>query len=207
LKDRYVTIKHVSSGIALAFLLLVPSFPIWQTIHASQTENVSKTVGDPLLYYSWLYFRKYALEGGNANESSTRNDSAQESSNRSLILQEGSDGTRLDPGDLEPEEIGPEDLSMDGNILTKDYVVEELRSLNSTQVADFPLQELSSDEIIEIFNILSDTDLQKVLGNTKPENLQIIFAKVPGELHDLILSRLDSSTKSYVESSIGGMLS
>ena len=86
-------------------------------------------------------------------------------------------------------------------------MAEELRSLNSTQVGDYPLQELSSDEIIETFNILSDTDLQKVLGNTKPENLQIIFAKIPGELHELILSRLDSSTKSYVERSIGGMLS
>jgi hypothetical protein len=184
----------------LVIILLFASsfFPTWQQIYALQTGNTNKAFSVSFLYDAWNYFRLHALQTANENESSTINGSLQEPIDRSLMLQGQTDnGSRLDPGDV----------SEDEDILTSELVTEELTSLTSTQVADYPLQELSSDEIIETFNMLSDTDLQKVLGNTKPENLQIIFAKVPGELHDLILSRLDSSTKSYVESSIGGMLS
>jgi Mg/Co/Ni transporter MgtE len=131
------------------------------------------------------------------NESSIRNDSGLEAANRSLILQEKSDdATKLDPLDIE-------DISSDEQMLTPDLVAEELRSLNSTQVANYPLHELSSDDILAAFNLLSDTDIQKVLGNTKPDNLQIIFSKLPGLLHESIFSRLDESTRSYVVNSIG----
>jgi hypothetical protein len=180
-------------------LLLASSFfPSWQQTYALQTGDTDKAFSTLFLYGAWNYFRKHTLSAETEIESSIINSSVQEPIDRSLILQGQTDnGTRLDPGDI----------SEDEDMLTSELVTEELTSLNSTQIADYPLQELSSDEIIETFNILSDTDLQKVLGNTKPENLQTIFAKIPGELHDLILSRLDSSTKSYVESSIGGMLS
>jgi hypothetical protein len=184
----------------MAIILLLASsfFPSWQQTYALQTGNIDKAFSVLFLYGAWNYFREHTLSAEIENESSLVNSSGQEPIDRSLILQGQTDnGTRLDP----------RDISEDEDMLTPELVTEELTSLNSTQVADYPLQELSSDEIIETINILSDTDLQKVLGNTKPENLQIIFAKIPGELHDLILSRLDSSTKSYVESSIGGMLS
>lgn len=198
------TLRVVHCGILVIILLLASSFfPPWQQIHGLQTDNTNKAFSILFLFDTWNYFRLHALQTENENESSIRNGSGQEAIDRSLILQSQTDnGTRLDP-----QEIDSRDISEDQDILTSELVAEELRSLNSTQVGDYPLQELSSDEIIETFNILSDTDLQKVLGNTKPENLQIIFAKIPGELHELILSRLDSSTKSYVERSIGGMLS
>jgi chromatin remodeling complex protein RSC6 len=192
------TLRVVHYGIMAIILLLASSFfPSWQQIYALQTGNTDKAFSVLFLYSAWEYIREHTSKE-TENKSSIINSSVQEPIDRSLILQGQTDnGTRLDPGDI----------SEDEDMLTSELVTEELTTLNSTQIADYPLQELSSDEIIETFNILSDTDLQKVLGNTKPENLQIIFAKIPGELHDLILSRLDSSTKSYVESSIGGMLS
>ena len=88
-------------------------------------------------------------------------------------------------------------------MLTPDLVAEELRNLNSTQIADYPLQELSSDDLLATFNLLSNTDIQKVLANTKPENLQIIFSKLPGLVQESFLNQLDASTKSYVANSIG----
>ena len=185
----------VPSGIFLGILLLISSFPIWQGIHASlQTGNANETVSNPTLYNYWAYFRLYALQAGNANESSTRNDLGLEAANRSLILQEQSDdGTRLDPVDI----------SRYLDTLTPELVAEELRALNSTQVINYPLHELSSDDILATFNLLSDTDIQKVLGNTKPDNLQIIFSKLPGLSHESIFNRLDESTRSYVVNSIG----
>jgi hypothetical protein len=191
-------LRVVHCGIIVIILLLASSFfPSWQQIYALQTGDTDKAFSVLFLYSAWEYFREHTSKE-TENKSSIINSSVQEPIDRSLILQgQTYNGTRLDPVDI----------SEDEDMLTSELVTEELTTLNSTQIADYPLQELSSDEIIETFNILSDTDLQKVLGNTKPENLQIIFAKIPGELHDLILSRLDSSTKSYVESSIGGMLS
>jgi hypothetical protein len=194
-KEGYSARGLVPSGIFLGILLLISSFPIWQGIHASlQTGNANETVSNSTLYNYWAYFRKYALQAGNANESSTRNDLGLEAANRSLILQEQSDdGTRLDPADI----------SRYLDTLTPELVTEELRALNSTQVANYPLHELSSDDILATFNLLSDTDIQKVLGNTKPENLQLIFSKLPGLLQESIFNRLDESTRSYVVNSIG----
>jgi hypothetical protein len=194
-KKGYATGGFFLGGIFLCILLLISTFPIWQEIHASlQTANANESASDHSLYSSWTYFRKYGLQTGNSNESSIRSDLALEAANRSLILQEQSDnGTRLDPGDI----------SRDEQMLTPELVAEELRTFNSTQVADYPLHELSSDDILATFNILSNTDIQKVLANTKPENLQVIFAKIPGQLHELILSRLDPSTESYVLNNIG----
>jgi hypothetical protein len=194
-KKGYATSGFVLGSIFLCILLLISTFPIWQGIHASlQTANANEAASDQALYSAWMYFRKYGLQTGNSNESSIRSDLGLEAANRSLILQEQSDdGTRLDPGDI----------SRDEQMLTPDLVAEELRTLSSTQVADYPLHELSSDDILATFNLLSDTDIQKVLANTKPENLQIIFSKLPGLLQEPIFNRLDASTRSYVVNSIG----
>lgn len=192
--------RVVHNGILLVLLFLISPFPIWQGIHASlQSVRADEAASDQVLYSAWMYFRKFALQAENLNESSIRSDLPQEAPNRSLILQEQSDdGTRLDPADISPREI-----SGDEQMLTPELVAEELRTLNSTQVADYPLHELSSDDILATFNFLSDTDIQKVLGNTKPDNLQIIFSKLPGLLHESIINQLDESTKNYVLNSIG----
>ncbi|HKG88304.1 MAG TPA: hypothetical protein VKA09_16320 [Nitrososphaeraceae archaeon] len=197
MKQAYATGGFVFGNISLCvlLLLLIPTFPIWQGIHASLlTGNSNEAAGDQALYSAWMYFRNYRLQAGDANESSMRNELGQEAANRSLILQEQSDDdTRLDPGDI----------SRDGDMLTPDLLAEKLRSLNSTQVADYPLHQLSSDDILATFNILSDTDIQKVLANTKPDSLQTIFSKLPGSFAESIFNRLDATTKSYVLSSIG----
>jgi hypothetical protein len=197
-KKGYAASGFVLGSIFLCILLLTSTFPIWQRIHASlQTGNTNEAASDHSLYSAWMYFRKYGLPTGNSNESSIRSDNELEAVNRSLILQEQSDdGTRLDPLDTG-------DITRDEQMLTPELVAEELRTLNSTQVADYPLHELSSDDILATFNLLSDTDIQKVLANTKPENLQIIFSKLPGLLQEPIFNRLDESPRSYVVNSIG----
>jgi hypothetical protein len=185
------TIRTFFQGIVISTILFsISSFPVWQGIFASQTENANEAVGNTPFYGAWIYFRKYALQTENVNQSSITNDTAQQAANRSLILQESSDGTRVETGEI-------------GNMQRPELVAEELKALSPIQIAEYPMHELSSDDIVGTLNLLSDTEIQKVLGNTKPDNLQIIFTKIPGELHELILNRLDPSTKSYVLNSIG----
>jgi hypothetical protein len=198
-KKKYATRGLFLVVILVGILSIFSSFTIWLGIHISlQTAGADEVFSDQAFYSAWMYFREFALQSGSANESSERNEPVQEAVNRSLILQQSDGGTRLDPGDIVPGEI-----SRDGSMLTPDLVAEELRSLDPVQIADYPLHLLSSDDILATLDLLSDTDLQKIFGNIKPENLQAIFAKIPGSMHELILDRLDPGTESYVRNSIG----
>jgi hypothetical protein len=190
MRNSHAMRSYIQGSVIVTILFVASSFPIWQGISALQEGNANESLGYTSLYSAWMYFRKYALPTGNQNESSMGNDFGQETSNRSLILQEDSNDTRLDPTDIDAE-----DISEGEDVLTPHLVAEELKVLSPVQVADYPLHELSSDNIIQTLDLLSDMDIQKVLGNTKPENLQIVFSKIPGTLHESILNRLDPSMK------------
>ena len=101
----------------------------------------------------------------------------------------------------EPEDTkaNPDELNLKGTTLTPDLVVKELNSLNSEQIAEYPLQELSSDDILTTFKLLSDETLEKVLTNIKPDNLKIIFDKILPFNYESILERVNQQTQKYIQ--------
>jgi len=127
------------------------------------------------------------------NETTENSNLDQPRENRSSILnQEGS--TKAEPSDLS----GAVEA-----ILPPELVAEELSSLNPEEIANYPLQELSTDDIVTTFNLLSDQTLEKVLSNIRPDNLKIIFDKIPSEMHHSIIGRLNPQLKNQILNTTG----
>ena len=99
------------------------------------------------------------------------------------------EGTKANPGEL----------NLKGTTLTPDLVVKELNNLSSEQIVEYPLQELSSDDLLTTFKLLSDETLEKVLTNIKPDNLKIIFDKILPFNYESILKRVNQQTQKYIQ--------
>lgn len=127
------------------------------------------------------------------NQSSAISDSEQEQEDdRSSIFNE-TDSSKANPNELKLKET----------IRTPELAAKELNSSESSQIADYPLQELSSDDILATFNLVSDETLEKVLTNIKPENLKVIFDKIPSFFHESIFERLSPETQNYIQDNGG----
>lgn len=105
----------------------------------------------------------------------------------------------------EPEgsKANPNELHSGETSLISDLVVKELKNLSSVQLAEYPLQELSSDDILTTFKLLSDETLEKVLTSIKSDNLKIIFDKILPLDYESILERVNQQTQKYVQDNTG----
>jgi hypothetical protein len=185
---RYLSSKYLHCGILL-IILLTYSFSIVHPTYATQMVSANEHASNPALYNPWFYFRKYATQMVNESEYSMRNNSIeQQDANRSLISH--------DPP------VSDEKLDQINLLQTPEAVAEQLKNLRPAEIADHDWYKLPSDTIIATLNLLVGPELQEVLANTKPENLRIIFSKIPEFSHELYLNQLDPSTKSYVLNSI-----
>ena len=122
---------------------------------------------------------------------SAQNITRQEVDNRTLILEAQND-TKFEPANLGGK-----------GELTSDLVAKELSSLSLEEIVDYPLHELSSDDIERTLMLLSDGDLNRVLYNIHPDSLQMIFLKISPSIKGSILERLDPATQAHVSSLTG----
>ena len=139
------------------------------------------------------YFSDICSQPNNQNQSSIVAEIVEEQeADRASLLNE-SDGNKA----------SPRDLKLNGNALTPELVSAELTNYNSSQIADYPLQELSADELMTAFNLISDATLEKVLTNITSENLKIIFDKINSFYYESILDRLSEKTQKYILDNTG----
>jgi hypothetical protein len=116
----------------------------------------------------------------------------QDKDNRTSILNQP-EGYRANPGDLD----------LKGNTLTPELIAKDLSQKNSSQIAEFPLQEYSKEDIILVFDNLSVDTLEKVLKNIHQENLKRIFDKFLPFEYEPVLERVSQQTQDYVIKIIG----
>lgn len=147
----------------------------------------------PLAYCTNIFHPTYALQPSNQNQLSIGADVVQEQeADRASLLNE-SDGDKADPADL----------GLEGSTLTPELVSKELTNSNSSEIADYPLQELSADDIMAAFNLISDATLEKVLTNITSENLNTIFDKINSFYYESILERVSEKTQKHILNNTG----
>ena len=127
------------------------------------------------------------------NQSSAINNSEQEQKDDKSSIFNETDSSRANPSEL----------SLPETTLNPELAAKELSSYNQSEIADYPLQELSFDDILATFNLVSDETLEKVLINIKPENLQVIFDKIPSFYHESIFERLSPEAQNYIRDNAG----
>jgi Mg/Co/Ni transporter MgtE len=117
--------------------------------------------------------------------------------------QEQEDNRAMAFNQSDSSKANPNDLRLKGGTLNPELVARDLISLNSSQFAEYPLEELSSDDILATFNLISDETLDKALTNIKPENLKTIFDKILPLDYESIFERLSPETQKYVLENTG----
>jgi hypothetical protein len=151
-----------------------------------------------LLFYHNIFHLIYALQPTNSsNQSSTNNASEQKKiDNRSSIFNQSAD-SKANPGDF------PSTAAPPGVISTPEVVAKELANMTSSKIADFPLQEYSSDDLLTIFAKLSNDSLAKVLTSVPTDNLKTMFGKIDPSGYGSILERLSQQNQKYVMDNTG----
>ena len=136
----------------------------------------------------------YALQPANSsNQLSPINASEQKKIDYRTSIFNQSSNSKANPGDL----------ALPGFVLTPESVAKELVNMTSSKIADFPLQEYSSDDLLTIFNNLSNESLTKVLTSVTKDNLKTIFDKIDPSDYESILEHLNQQTQKYVVDSTG----
>ena len=134
----------------------------------------------------------YTFESNKTNQSSLITNLEQDAKeNRSAIFNQP-DGSRATAGDLD----------LNYNTLTPEFIAKDLTQKNSSQIAEFPLQEYSKNDISIVFNNLSDDALERVITSINPDNIRIIFEKfLPLErepLYERLSQQIQDSIKSIL---------
>lgn len=90
----------------------------------------------------------------------------------------------------EETKLGAKDLNTEEQTVTQEMIVNDLHDLGPEEIATYPLNELSPQDLVIIFNSLSVNDLEKTLSSISPDNLREIFVKLPQDEVNQILNRL-----------------
>jgi hypothetical protein len=135
----------------------------------------------------------YTLETNDTSQSSSISDLEQEDAkeNRTAIFNQP-DGSRATAADL----------GLNHNTLTPELIAEDLSQKNSSQIAQFPLQEYSKNDILIVFNNLSDDALEKVITSLYPDNIRIIFDKFLPMEREPIYERLSQQIQDSIKSTL-----
>ena len=151
------------------------------------------------LIFSNVFHLIYALQPTNSsNQLSSMNISEQKKMDNRASIFNQSDNSKADPGNFPRGAAGPPGVALTPELLAKD-----LANMTSSKIADFPLQEYSSDDILTIFNNLSNDSLTKVLTSVTTENLKTMFDKIDPSDYGSILERLSQQTQKYVMDNTG----
>lgn len=75
----------------------------------------------------------------------------------------------------------------------------ELTHLSSAELADYPISDLSADEIISVFKLLNPLNLAKVLLSVNQKDLIQIQNMMSASTFDEITDRLVKENKSQIQ--------
>jgi hypothetical protein len=147
-----------------------------------------------LIFYHNIIHLIFALQKtNNSNQLSTSNALEQKKNdNRTSIFNQSANS-----------KANPSDLALPVVVLTPVLIAKDLANMTSSKIADFPLQEYSSEDILTIFTNLSNNSLAKVLTSVTTENLKTIFDKIDPSDYESILGRLNQQTQKYVIDNTG----
>jgi hypothetical protein len=144
--------------------------------------------------YSGFFQPLYPLQStNNSNGSLAMLDSEQKQKDDRASIFNQPDGSKASPSEL----------ALKGNTLTPELIAQRLGSQNSSQIAGFPLEEYSSEDILTTFDYLSDENLEKVLTSVNPGNLKLMFDKINSFHYPSIIERLSQQTQNYVINNTG----
>lgn len=135
-----------------------------------------------------LFQSAYASQTNNTNSSSTISNLVQDDKDNRTSIFDQPEGYKANPRDLD----------LKGNTLTPELIAKDLSQKDSSQIAGFPLQEYSKDDVLIVFNTLSDDALEKVMTSITPENLRIIFDKFLPFEYESILERISQQTQNHI---------
>lgn len=94
----------------------------------------------------------------------------------------------------------PSDLAdIDGSLLVTDIAAQELSSATPSEIAIYPLNDFSTDDIILILGALSPTDLEEVLTNIPLNVLQRIFSEAPEDKITELLNVIPQNNSQKIE--------
>lgn len=99
----------------------------------------------------------------------------------------------------------PSDLAdMDGSLLVTDIAAQELSSATPSEIALYPLNDFSTDDIILILGALSTTDLERVLTNIPLNVLQRIFSEAPEDKITELLNDIPQNNSQKITQRLQG---
>lgn len=96
---------------------------------------------------------------------------------------------------IEPNGIDSNDQKH--TVVTK-MITGDLHELTRDEIAEYPLEELPSEDLIIILNSLSAEDLEKTLFGVTQENLKILFNKIPQDSFEKIVEKLPPDKREEV---------
>lgn len=100
------------------------------------------------------------------------------------------------------DKLGPIDITVNNREIggTPEAVAKELNSRPGSEITNFPINSLNTEDLIKIFNsLLSPDDLYKVLLNLDTESLRVLLnEKLPEEKVSEILDRMRSPDKTEI---------
>ncbi len=135
----------------------------------------------------------YTFQTNKTNSSSAMPSIGQDDKDNRTSIFNQPDGYKANARDLDSNEA----------TLTPELIANDLSQQNSSQIGGFPLQEYSKDDILVVFNKLSDDSLEKVLKSIHQENLKIIFDKFLPFEYESILERTSQQTQDYIINNTG----
>ena len=112
---------------------------------------------------------------------------------------DGDNGDGADAGDLS-DSVGSADSVVDKFNLNAEKIADELSMLTNFQLSQYPITELSPDDIRDALSYLTPPNLAQVLLNIPEQDLVETRNMVSHNDFNLILNRLSEADKSQVES-------
>jgi Mg/Co/Ni transporter MgtE len=98
--------------------------------------------------------------------------------------------TKADPSDL----VGSTD-----SLLVTDIVAQELSSASPSEIAVYPLNDFSTDDIVLVLGGLSTSDLEKVLANIPLDELQRIFNEIPEDQLTELMNNIPQDSQQKIK--------
>ena len=99
----------------------------------------------------------------------------------------------------------PYDFNFTNNSLVysnAELIAEDITFYNETEIKDYPLEYLSSEEIKAVFMILDSGNLSKVLLNIDDNNIKNIYDKLTPMTFDKIIQKIPESDRTKIKSKL-----
>ena len=94
--------------------------------------------------------------------------------------------------------IDPKDIGKTKSLIAE-RALNDLTRLTSSEVKDYPLSDLSVEDIEDVLRGLSSSHLDKILSSISNEQLNTIRSKLPSDIFTEILDKLEEDVRIEIE--------